>query len=65
MCADHLGYLSLHKPALLQLVDDRHQTALVHVKHLSQSLLANTQRAQIQRARFGVRRGSPSECAAS
>jgi len=32
--------LPLHKPALLQLVDDRHQTARVHMEHLSQSLLA-------------------------
>src|ERR1700730_6604308 len=32
--------LSLHKPSLLQLVDDRHQAARVHVEHLSQSLLA-------------------------
>jgi ferric-dicitrate binding protein FerR (iron transport regulator) len=32
--------LPLHKPALLQLVDDRHQAAWVHMQHLSQSLLA-------------------------
>jgi hypothetical protein len=32
--------LSPHKPALLQLVDDRYQAAGVHMEHLSQSLLA-------------------------
>jgi len=32
--------LPLYKPALFQLVDDRHQAARVHAKRLRQSLLA-------------------------
>jgi len=41
ICApNHLAVLPLHKPALLQLVDVRHQNARVHMEHLSQSLLA-------------------------
>jgi len=32
--------LPLHKPTLLQLVDDRHQAAGLHVQHFSQCSLA-------------------------
>src|ERR1700724_4902901 len=32
----------LHKSALLQLIDNCHQAARVHMKHLSQSLLAQS-----------------------